>query len=99
MLVAQAVYVNTTGGNWAYLIRVGEQANLRPHITAELGEIKATDELGHGGQMCSVIARDPWDRRGTSELIRHIDPQYRYRRIVYPLLSGGFGLLPQVPQK
>ena len=92
VFAAQAVYVTANGGNWAYLIRVGEQANLRPRITAELGEIKATDPLGHDGQMCYVIARDPWDQRGTSEMLRHVDPQYRYRRIAYPLLSGGFGL-------
>jgi hypothetical protein len=44
--------------------------------------------------MCYAIARDPWDRNGTSELLRHVDPQYRYRRILYPLLSGGFGFFP-----
>lgn len=91
VLVSQITYLSYQDANWAYLIRVGSESTLRPLIVSELGSVKPTDVLGHDGQMCYAIARDPWDASGTSKLIRHVDPQYRYRRILYPLLSGGLG--------
>lgn len=94
VLIPQAAWVQLNGGNWAYLLRVGEDATLRPKIDRELGPVQPTDRLGHDGQMCYAIARDPFDQRQTSELIRHVDPQYRYRRILYPLLAGAVGTAP-----
>jgi hypothetical protein len=54
----------------------------------------ADSPLGHDGEMFYVIARDPLGRHGTPNLFLQLPdpaPQYRYRRILYPLLAGGGG--------
>jgi hypothetical protein len=78
------------GGNWGWLLHVGTAHPLRSRIENELGPVAS--ENGHDGQFFYAIARDPIGRRGTPELLKADNPWYRYRRILYPLLAGGFGL-------
>ncbi len=92
VLSFQAFFISRYRGDWTVLVRVGA---LKPHralIESELGPLICVDPLGHDGQVNYLIARDPFDRRGTSAILRASDsPAYRYRRILFPLLAGGFG--------
>jgi hypothetical protein len=50
--------------------------------------------MGHDGQLYYMIARDPFGLGPTPGDLAAFDlnpPRYRYRRILYPLLAGGFG--------
>jgi hypothetical protein len=78
--------------NTASLLRVGSTSPLREQIEIELGPVMTPNATGHDGQIYYVIARDPFARRATVDALRSFDlPQYRYRRILFPLLAGGFG--------
>jgi len=88
-LSLQTLQAMATGG-WDGLVNVGEDSSLRPFIEQELGRV-ATTPGGHDGQFSLVLALDPFGRTGTHRLFDH--DAYRYRRILYPLLSGGFGLV------
>jgi hypothetical protein len=94
VLVFQGLYVARYRGDWTVLVRVGA---IKPHrglIEDELGPVKCVDPLGHDGQVNYLIARDPFDRHATSTVLSASDdPPYRFRRILYPLLAGGFGFL------
>lgn len=80
-------------GNWLWLLHVSKEKPLRPQIERELGPAGPYVPYGHDGEMFYVIARDPWGREGTPALLQSFDDaQYRYRRILYPLLAGGFGM-------
>jgi hypothetical protein len=93
VLALQTFFVRQHGGDWAVLIRVGADKPHRAHIEEELGPIVCLDALGHDGQINYLIARDPFCRHDTNVLLSVFDnPPYRYRRILYPLLAGGFGL-------
>jgi hypothetical protein len=94
ILVFQACYIAQYHGDWTVLVRVGAIKPHREHITAELGPLTCVDPLGHDGQVNYLIARDPFDRHDTGTLIQKSDnPPYRFRRVLYPLLAGGCGLL------
>ena len=94
VLALQAFFVHQHGGDWAVLVRVGADKPHRAHIEEELGPIVCLDSLGHDGQINYLIARDPFCRHDTHIMLSEFDnPPYRYRRILYPLLAGGFGLL------
>jgi hypothetical protein len=93
VLALQSVFVWQHGGDWTLLIRVGAEKPHRAHIEDELGPLVCLDALGHDGQINYLMARDPFGGRGTPALLSEFDnPPYRYRRILYPLLAGGFGL-------
>lgn len=81
-------------GGPAGLIQVGAASSLRPMIEAELGEIPLSPGSGHDGQIYYAMGLD---LRGevVPELVDH--GGYRYRRILFPLLSSGFGLLEGWP--
>lgn len=91
VLAAQAVTVWVHGGNWTYLLRVGPETPLRARIELELGDVGQPSPVLHDGQIYYVIARDPLGRHGVPGLLSD-EPQYRYRRILYPVLAGGVGL-------
>jgi len=92
---ALALFVmRSTGQNWASLLRVGSESPARPKIERELGPVVSPDVRGHDGQIYYLIARDPFGAGDTAALLAGFDtnpPRYRYRRILYPLLAGGFG--------
>jgi hypothetical protein len=77
-------------GGWTGLLSVGERSTARPLIEAELSNLVLVDDEGHDGQLFYLIARDP-----LGDIVPdHISyPGYRYRRILYPLLAGGLGIL------
>ncbi|MFQ5968589.1 MAG: hypothetical protein ACE5MI_13430 [Acidimicrobiia bacterium] len=85
----QVIQMRSLGGDNTALLAVGSDSLLRPMITAELGEVHLVEGFGHDGQMSYLVARDPWRELGLS--LDHAG--YRYRRILFPLLAGGFGLL------
>ena len=85
----QAIQMNSLSGDNTALLAVGRTSHLRTYIESELGEVHLVDGPGHDGQMTYVIARDPFGE-GEGPL-DHVG--YRYRRILFPLLGGGFGLL------
>lgn len=81
--------------NAASLLRVGSRNPLIAQIEHELGSLHPRDATGHDGQLFFLIARDPLNTFGTAQRLAEFDnnpPRYRYRRILYPLLAGGFGL-------
>jgi len=78
-------------GGWSGLMATSAESRLRPVIEQELGTVTLLPS-GHDGQFSFVIAIDPFNRQGTAALFD--DAPYRYRRILYPLLAGGAGLLP-----
>jgi hypothetical protein len=93
VLAFQTFFVRQNGGDWAVLVRVGADKPHRAHVEEELGPIVCLDALGHDGQINYLIARDPFCRHDTHVMLGEFDnPPYRYRRILYPLLAGGFGL-------
>lgn len=80
-------------GGWAGLVRVGSRNPMFNRINHELGPLPS-ETTGHDGQLYYLIARDPAGSLGTPEALASFDPQgprYRYQRILFPLLAGGFG--------
>lgn len=78
-------------GDFAALLSVGERSALRPAIEEQLGPVPLMPGSGHDGQASFITALDPLAR---GEAAQHLDhPGYRYRRILYPALAGGFGTL------
>ena len=72
------------------LLQVGEISDVRPVIESQLGEIPLAPGPGHDGQIYYAIGLDlSGDQVGP--LLDHAG--YRYRRIFYPLMASGFGLL------
>lgn len=72
-------------GRWEGLLAVGEESALAPFVAADIPAVPLWESVGHDGQIYYAIARDPAGLR-VPDLIE--DPAYRYRRILYPLLSG-----------
>jgi hypothetical protein len=76
------------------LLHVGSENALLHQLQAEVGPLQPADPIGHDGQLYYLIARDPLARRQTPAVIASLDnngPRYRYRRILFPVLAGGFG--------
>lgn len=80
-------------GSWAALVRVGTDNPAFSRLDTEIGPLPAV-RRGHDGQIFYLIARDPLGTRGTPDDLSAFDrngPRYRYGRILYPALAGGFG--------
>jgi hypothetical protein len=86
MLAAQAAAMGGVGG----LLQVGANSALRPIIEAELGEVPLAPGPGHDGQIFYAIGVDLQGEM-VPGLLDH--GAYRYRRVLYPLVASGFGLL------
>jgi hypothetical protein len=81
-------------GSWAGLLRVGVTNPMFAQINRDLGPFTTSEPLGHDGQLYYLIARDPLGLHGTPQALAAFEengPRYRYRRILFPLLAGGFG--------
>lgn len=89
----QWTQVSAIGGGWDGLIAVGEIGPGRDFIESDFAEVTLVDHVGHDGQTVYIIARDPFmtDPAAADGLD---SPGFRYRRILFPLIAGGFGLLP-----
>ncbi len=86
LIVSQAAAVGGPEG----LLQVGESSSLRPLIEEQLGLVPLAPGAGHDGQIYYAIGLDlNGDQVGP--LLDHA--AYRYRRILFPLLASGFGLL------
>ncbi len=86
LIVSQAAAVSGPEG----LLQVGESSSLRPLIEEQLGLVPLAPGAGHDGQIYYAIGLDlNGDQVGP--LLDHAS--YRYRRILFPLLASGFGLL------
>jgi hypothetical protein len=93
--LVQYAYVRGHGGQWSALVRVGKTSNLRPLIEADLGPVPRAPDVGHDGQIMYLLARHTFTSAGRPVLQESLDhPEYRARRILYPALAGGGGLLP-----
>ncbi|MGB7860214.1 MAG: hypothetical protein WBM90_06925, partial [Acidimicrobiia bacterium] len=86
LVVTQGLAVGGLEG----LLQVGETSTLRPIIEAELGEVPLAEGPGHDGQIYYAIGLD-LSGDVVGPLLDH--GAYRYRRILYPLVASGFGLL------
>jgi hypothetical protein len=92
--LAFVVMWSAVGGEPRRLLRVGTSNPLRPALETELGPLAGTDSVGHDGQLYYAVARDPLGRHGGPAAIDGFDTngaRYRYRRILFPALAGGFG--------
>ena len=76
-------------GGLSGLLTVGESVPIRSLIEEELPDVTIHAARGHDGQYFYAIARDPFASGPTPDLLRL--PSYRYRRIGFPLVAGGFG--------
>ena len=86
LLVAQSAAVGGPEG----LLQVGETSLLREVVEGELGEIPLKPGPGHDGHVYYAIALDPSGYR-VAESMGHAG--YRYRRILFPLVSSLGGIL------
>jgi hypothetical protein len=70
-----------------------EATETRAYAEELLGDVFLRGDLGHDGKFFFVQANDPWvaDPSTNAELLDF--PVYRSRRMLYPLLAGGLGLL------
>jgi hypothetical protein len=82
--VGQAVSL----GGWSSLLAVGQNSPLRPIVERELGDAIVIAGSGHDGHVAYVVALDPFALEDP-EVVPNA--AYRYRRILYPVLAGGFG--------
>ena len=85
----QWLQVRAMGGDWTGMVNTGNASALRPLIEEELGPVATFGPNGHDGQFSFVIAIDPLGQGPAPELFDH--GAYRYRRILLPVLGGGFG--------
>lgn len=86
LLFSQAEAVGGAGG----LLQTGEASRLRPVIERELGQVPLAPGPGHDGQIYYAIGAD----LGAAEVPGLLDHgAFRYRRILYPFLASGLGLL------
>lgn len=83
------VVLATRLGGLSALLTVGERVPVRTLIEEELPDVTIYAETGHDGQFYYAIARDPLASGPAPDLLAL--PTYRYVRIGYPLLAGGFG--------
>lgn len=72
------------------LLQVGDTSSLRPIVEEQLGTVPLAPGPGHDGQIYYAIGLD-LDGDEIGPLLDHA--AYRYRRILFPLVSSGFGLL------
>lgn len=88
-LVIQGVFI-LKHGDVTSLLHVGAQSDIRQFVEADLGDVALWDGLGHDGRFSYAIAREPLPpgAPGMDEAA------YRYRRYLYSLLGGAFGMLP-----
>jgi len=79
-----------SSGGLAGLLRVGDESVARPIVEEHLGDVPLAEGFGHDGQFFYAIGVD---LNGDVMSQRAGDWAYRYRRILYPLVASGFGLL------
>lgn len=84
-LAMQWIQVQTLGGEWNSLLSTWDEGTLRPVIEEQLGDVTVVGGGGHDGQAGYVVALDPL---GSEYAELRGDAGLRWRRILYPLVSG-----------
>lgn len=77
-------------GGWTGLLSVGEESALRPVIARLIPNLVILDGEGNDGQIYYAVGLDPTGRQ-LSDLVP--DPGLRWRRILHPVISSGFGTI------
>ncbi len=97
-IAAAYVAIVMSGAGWqpSALLAVGVDSGLqRQYAERVLGdEIATRPELGHDGRFFFILANDPLLLQPLEHASFLDLPSYRAQRMLYPLLAGGFGLLP-----
>jgi hypothetical protein len=73
-------------GSTDALLGVGVDGGARPAVQQEIPDLHLVKDAGHDGQQYYVIARHPFDPQAAAPYLDR--PEYRYRRILFPLLAG-----------
>ncbi|NEP21110.1 AZOBR_p60025 family cell surface glycopolymer formation protein [Moorena sp. SIO3I6] len=97
LVIVSFFYFVKFEGNITGFFRIGSLFPISPYLNSDQVLIYQ-GEQGYDGQQFLSIALDPWlENSGTIEAIT--PPQYRYRRILYPLLGYllGFGNPQLIP--
>ncbi|NEN94983.1 MAG: hypothetical protein F6K50_05405 [Moorea sp. SIO3I7] len=97
LVIVSFFYFVKFEGNITGFFRIGSLFPISPYLNSQKVLIYQ-GEQGYDGQQFLSIALDPWlENSGTIEAIT--PPQYRYRRILYPLLGYllGFGNPQLIP--
>ena len=92
--MAALIMLGSSRGDPTWLLHVGSSNPALSQMQQDLGPIRSPDARGHDGQLYYLIARDPFATGESPKLIAAYDDvgaKYRYRRILFPLLAGGFG--------
>lgn len=95
LFVAVIVVRSLAASDWdptVYTAFGEESIPTREYAEERLGEVFLREQLGHDGRFFFVQAHDPFvlaPETNASVLDR---PLYRSQRMLYPLLTGGFGL-------
>lgn len=75
-----------TYGSTDAVLGVGVDGISRATIIEEIPDLHLVDDVGHDGQQYYVIARHPFDPKSAAPSLDRAE--YRYRRIVFPLVAG-----------
>lgn len=79
-------------GSLEATLRVGAESDARPFIEDDFGRpVPVTAGHGHDGWRFFLTAQDPF---ALDDERRPVYRAYRYRRVLGPLLAGGFGTFP-----
>ena len=78
------------GGSPEGLLFLGDRQEVAPLVVDELPNAPVTEGFGHDGQIFYAVALDLGGEWVPDTLL---SASYRYRRILYPALSSGLGLL------
>ena len=86
--------------NWTTLLNVGKQSAMLELFKRDFVNLQPVESIGHDAQFFYIIAKDPFlNQSETKQILQKTGehPQYRYRRIFYPMLAGlGGSLSPNV---
>ena len=96
LLASMFVFSQLAKFDWdpTHFVAFGEDATeIRAYAEERLGVVRLRPQLGHDGRFFFVQANDPWilDPEENAYLLDR--PLYRYQRMLYPTVAGGFGLL------
>lgn len=90
-VVLQWGQVRALGGEWDGLLAIGTDGEATGFALERLPDVTLLEGHGHDGQTVFVVSQAPW---GGDEAVDALDHAgFRYRRILLPLLGGGFGTL------
>jgi hypothetical protein len=90
-LMLQYLVSSAPNHNWTTLLNVGKQSASLELFKRDFLNLKPVDSIGHDAQFFYIIAKDPFlSQPETKQILQATGelPQYRFRRILYPILAG-----------